>query len=78
MILATSSSFSLLRTSLRKLISKVTNNAFNLDPAEKWPATACFVIVVFCLFVCFFVFFPRVDHLPVSLCSYKWLKTTGN
>ena len=63
------------------MISKVTNNAFNSDPAETWLATACFVIVVvvFCLFVCFvFFFFSRVDHLPVSLCSYKWLKKTGN
>ena len=34
------------------------------------------VVVVFvCLFVLFlFCFFPRVDHLPDSLYSYKWLK----
>ena len=60
------------------MISKLTNNAFSLDPAETWPATACFVVVVVvvvvCLFCFCFVFFSRVDRLPDSLCSYKWLK----
>ena len=57
------------------MISKVTNNAFNLDPAETWPATACSVVVVFVCLFCFFVFFfSSVDHLPDSFYSYKWLK----
>ena len=46
----------------------MTNNAFNSDPAETWLATACFVVIVVVVVVL------RVDHLPDSLCSYKWLK----
>ena len=42
------------------MISKVTNNAFDLDPAETWPATACFVVVVVVVFFCLFVSFVFV------------------
>ena len=48
----------------------MTNNAFNLDPAETWLATACFVVVV----VVVVVVVLHVDHLPDSICSCKWLK----
>ena len=53
-----------------------------MDPAETWPATEgllLLLLLLLFLFVCVFVlflfcFFPRVDHLPDSLYSYKWLK----